>query len=311
MAFADSRQATQGSAPAFVTDPLGVLERRWRWMLGGLAVGLVAAVTAWLLWPVRYEAQATVVVSRQQVSKEIVPPTIQEDALSRIDALAAEVLSRKNLVGLIEEFDLYPEMRNNFAMTEIVDRVREDVTLAAQQTVGRRRDLDASARVYAVGFEAADPVAAAGCANKLANHFVDASIARRVRQHQLTTDFLRRERNNANAALREANREIAEFKQKYRGVLPTDMQANLTRLELQHSNLTDAALVHLEGLRHLIYLNLYGTPVSDAGLVLLTKLDSLEKLYLWQTRVTDAGVRALHDALPALQIDRGLSAAVH
>uniref|UniRef100_A0A7C4LML9 Leucine-rich repeat domain-containing protein n=1 Tax=Schlesneria paludicola TaxID=360056 RepID=A0A7C4LML9_9PLAN len=83
----------------------------------------------------------------------------------------------------------------------------------------------------------------------------------------------------------------------------------LVRLHLEKTKITDAGLEHLRGLENLEYLNLYGTAVSDAGLKHLEGLKKLKKLYLWQTQVTDAGVAALKQALPELQITRGLELA--
>jgi len=83
----------------------------------------------------------------------------------------------------------------------------------------------------------------------------------------------------------------------------------LTKLHLEKTKVTDAGLVHLKGLENLEYLNLYGTAVTDAGLKHLEGLRKLKKLYLWQTQVTDAGVAALKQALPDIQITRGLELA--
>lgn len=83
----------------------------------------------------------------------------------------------------------------------------------------------------------------------------------------------------------------------------------LVRLHLEKTKITDAGLEHLKGLENLEYLNLYGTAVTDAGLKHLEGLKKLKKLYLWQTQVTDAGVSALKQALPELQIVRGLELA--
>jgi len=83
----------------------------------------------------------------------------------------------------------------------------------------------------------------------------------------------------------------------------------LVRLHLEKTKVTDAGLERLKGLENLEYLNLYGTAVTDAGLKHLHGLKKLKKLYLWQTQVTDEGVAALKQALPEIQITRGLELA--
>jgi mono/diheme cytochrome c family protein len=85
---------------------------------------------------------------------------------------------------------------------------------------------------------------------------------------------------------------------------------NLTHLHLENTAITDAGLQHLKNLKNLVYLNLYGTPVTDAGLKHLEGLTELKNLYLWQTEVTDSGAAELQQALPNVNINRGLDLAV-
>ena len=65
---------------------------------------------------------------------------------------------------------------------------------------------------------------------------------------------------------------------------------------------TDAALVHVKGLRRLKRLRLSGTDVTDAGLEDLKGLKRLKDLTLSYTYVTDAGLRHL-TGLPIEKLD--------
>ncbi|MEE2707567.1 MAG: hypothetical protein VX988_10980 [Planctomycetota bacterium] len=65
---------------------------------------------------------------------------------------------------------------------------------------------------------------------------------------------------------------------------------NLKELKLFRTKVTDAGLVHLKGLTGLEELNLTNTEITDAGLVHLKELSSLGILYLYGTKVTDAGL---------------------
>jgi hypothetical protein len=64
----------------------------------------------------------------------------------------------------------------------------------------------------------------------------------------------------------------------------------LWALHAQGSVIDDDDLVHLQGMRDLLYLDLSRTPVTDAGLLHLQGLEHLEVLQLWNTSVTDAGL---------------------
>jgi len=227
---------------AALRDPVGILQRRGWWMGVVLALSLLVGIVAWLSLPLRYYAEATVVVSRQQVSEELVQPTIQEDALAGVDALTAEVLSQVQLVPLIEELDLYPSLRRERSMAEVVARVRGDVRIAASRGGSRRSERGATARVYGIGIEAEDPETAALGANRLADAFVNASIARRHRQHQLTTEFISRALTEAEEEFRSHNRKVSEFKRQNRGLLPTDQATSLARLQFLQSQRQSLAI---------------------------------------------------------------------
>ncbi len=80
---------------------------------------------------------------------------------------------------------------------------------------------------------------------------------------------------------------------------------NLTRLHLENTKVTDAGLAHLSTLTNLEYLNLYGTGVSDAGIVKLANLKNLKKVFLWQSKVTEDGAKKLAAAIPGLEANTG------
>ncbi len=91
------------------------------------------------------------------------------------------------------------------------------------------------------------------------------------------------------------------------GLVHLEGLTSLRQLVLRNAPITNAGLVHLERLTSLKILVLTGTPVTDAGLVHLKGLTDLTFLALNNTRITDAGVRELKKALPKCKIDRFLS----
>lgn len=83
---------------------------------------------------------------------------------------------------------------------------------------------------------------------------------------------------------------------------------NITRLHLENTKITDAGLVHLAGLTNLEYLNLYGTQVTDAGIAKLSGLKNLKKIFLWQSKVSESGAQKLAAAIPGLDANTGWKA---
>lgn len=85
----------------------------------------------------------------------------------------------------------------------------------------------------------------------------------------------------------------------------------LTRINLENTNITDAALVHLKNLPNLEQLNLYGTNITDKGIESLTSCTNLKVVYLWKTKVTPEKINQLKKVLPQLKVEMGSFNFVH
>lgn len=78
--------------------------------------------------------------------------------------------------------------------------------------------------------------------------------------------------------------------------------AHLDRLYLPPAA-NDAWLAHLEGLDELTKLDLQYSQVTDAGLAPLAKLPKLVQLYTNGSQITEAGIKQLQAARPQLTVE--------
>lgn len=233
--------AAGGDLPNPLRDPLGVYERHGRWMLAALAFGIWSSLLLWSCSDPSYFAEATVVVTPKQLSERIVDLGLEDQGSAVTEALAASVLSRENLAQIVADFALYPSLHGVETQTEIVERVRSRVTIRAVQRL-ETDPLDGSERAYSIGFEAATPEVAAGVANRLAQLFAETSSAGRLEQRQRTTEFLRQELADAEKKLEEQTAAIAAFKERNRGKLPDELEANLARMKVLDDRRSSLAL---------------------------------------------------------------------
>jgi len=79
----------------------------------------------------------------------------------------------------------------------------------------------------------------------------------------------------------------------------------LTRLSIEHSNISDIGLGYLNSLAHLQYLNLVDTKITINGLTQLKNLQELTSLYLGQTSIAKKEWAVLQKAFPKATIDSG------
>jgi uncharacterized protein involved in exopolysaccharide biosynthesis len=220
--------------PAFLLDPKGVVQRRWPWMAAALAVGFVATVVVTASWTLRYVAQATVLISSQQIPQEFVRSTVREDSIANIDALAGKVFSQQNLMRVIEEQELYPELEGKVPPHDLATRMLGSIEFTRVEefsSSGRGRRPESS-MIYGVSFTSESALRSAEVANALAALFVEASITRRNDQARRTTEFLRRELERDEKELREITSRIAEFRQMHRGELPNELQTSSRKIDM-------------------------------------------------------------------------------
>ena len=220
----------QGVADA-LRDPRGVLRRRWRPMALVFAAGVALDLLWVLLQPPLYRAHATVLVESQKVSEEFVRPTTQEDAVERINALTGEVLSRQKLQEIIEQRNLYPDLAKEHHLTEALVMLRSSLDVSLDRGIMGASGRPERARILAIDFVDENPQTAADVANDIARAFNLAGIRLGTQQARLTTEFMRREVENNEAALREQSKKVTEYQEQHRGALPAEMESNLRRLE--------------------------------------------------------------------------------
>ena len=72
---------------------------------------------------------------------------------------------------------------------------------------------------------------------------------------------------------------------------------------LNHTQVSDAGLAHLNGLTKIIFLGLNGTQVTDAGMTHVMGMKKLKGLGLRGTRVSQAGFNKLKKAFPFCGIE--------
>lgn len=91
---------------------------------------LVGLITAYTL-PTMYRSSATMLVESQDLPTEIVQAPGTGQVEQRIAQIREQVLSRGDLISLIEQHDLYRAERQSQPMSVIVDKMRQATTVGA------------------------------------------------------------------------------------------------------------------------------------------------------------------------------------
>jgi len=199
------------------------------------AVPLIASLSLILFLPSVYRSTVTVLVDRQQVPEAFVRSTVTSALETRLHTINQEILSRSRLEALITRFGLYADLKKRVSGEEVIERMRRDIQLelkGVEQKEGR-----AATIAFFLSYRGSDPVTVAQVANTLASFYIEENLKVRERQATSTAEFLKVQLMATKTRLDEQERVVSEFKKKYLGELPQQLDTNLATIERLSSQL--------------------------------------------------------------------------
>jgi len=201
------------------------------------AVSFLVAVVL----PPKYKSSATILIEEQQIPKNLVMTTVTGYVKERLQAITQQILSRQNLVRIIEEFNLYPEMRKRYTMDEVVERMRRDIELKIIEAEDDRPmwKRDETTVAFQLSFSYYDPELAQKVVSRLAQLYLEYNKRSREEQVRTAASFLEREREKVRRKLNELEKRLSEFKSKYFESLPEFAKINLEMLRRLERELSE------------------------------------------------------------------------
>ena len=237
----DLLRTTEDDAPQHEPQKGAAVERlraawsRRKWLaLGVFALPFVAALSLIVSMPALYRSTALVLVERQQVPEAFVRPTVTSDVETRLRSISQQILSRSRLDALITRFGLYADLRKTRPNEEVIERMRTDIRLDFRGADLRARSATIA---FAISYRGPDPETVAQITNTLASFYIEENLKDRERQATGTADFLKGQVAGTRTKLDELEARVGEFRKRYLGELPQQMQANLVSLENLNSQL--------------------------------------------------------------------------
>jgi uncharacterized protein involved in exopolysaccharide biosynthesis len=191
-----------------------LLKRRFFYL--AIPFVLVAATGAGvaLVWPPTYLSEGKILVQSQQIPTELVRPTVTNAAQERIQVIEQRLMTRDNLVAIVDKFQLFPAQRNLMSVTQLVETMKKKTTIATvNQQLSFTRRTDNPTIVFTVGFEDSDPVVASRVANELVTRILNEDIRDRTSRASDTTKFLKREVERLQAENAAMDAKVAQAKE--------------------------------------------------------------------------------------------------
>jgi len=206
-----------------------VLRHKWLIILPFVLVASLGAVYS-KLPPDIYRASTLILVEQQKVPEAYIQSIVTSTVNERLRTIRQQIMSRTMLERIINEFDLYGEIRESTTIEGLVTKMRSNIELDVQSA---RRG---SSSTFELFYQGKDPKTVAMIANKLASLFIEENLKVREQQAEGTTEFLAVELNRIRKELESKEEAIRTFKQKHMGELPGELDTilrGLDRFQLQ------------------------------------------------------------------------------
>lgn len=186
-------QDTQEDAPGagFLNYlPTILWQRRWLVIIPFILLGAAGAAAAYLM-PAVYRSTATLLVESQDLPTAIVasPETTLID--QRIAKIRAQVLSRGNLIELIQQNNLYADERESKPLSTVINKMRAATSIeAVSANIGQGTDRS-NTIAFAMSFDYHEAAPAQLVVQEYVRHFLDLDSTQMAEQARSTVAFLK------------------------------------------------------------------------------------------------------------------------
>lgn len=219
-------------------DVLAIVARR-KWWFGIIAMsGLLLTGLTLVLLPKIYVSSTLVLIEPRDIPEDMVRDLIVADTQQRLAAIQETVLSRTNLLRILNEF------ADGFEGLEGMNSDRQVETLRSRiniEVATDRRAREISVLYFRISYQDRDPRFAQRITSRLASLFIEHDARSRETRVFGTVDFLRNEVEKVSNELETVESALRRLKERYQYELPSHLDTNLRTLDrLQESIKTNA-----------------------------------------------------------------------
>lgn len=220
-----------------LNDYLAILRRRWLYILGGFSLIMVTTIIVAVVVPPVYESSGTILIESQQIPIDMVQSAITGYADERIEVIKQRVMTRENLLRIIDKYDLYKEHRQSMTMSEVIDEFRSTIEISLISANTSARNKNGATIAFKLAFQYRHPNETQRVANELVTLFLDENVKSRTERATETTEFLNKEAERLKAELETVEKQVADYKRQNTAILPEQQQVTLSQISITDNSL--------------------------------------------------------------------------
>ncbi len=251
-----------------LTDIINTIRRRRTAIVVIVAgVFLICALLAILL-PSVYESSATILIEEQDIPQDMVHGAINSFAVQRIQTISQRVMTRSNLLDIINKYGLYASEKRTKTTEEIVKMMRKDINLETinADVMDPRSGAPTKATIaFTLSYDGESPEQTQKVASELTNLFLKENIETRTQQATDTYSFMKDAADKLEAQIAVYEKKLAAFKQQNADNLPELTQLNMQLMDRTETELDDIANQMSEAEGRKFYLEAQLAQISPSG----------------------------------------------
>ena len=220
-------------------------QRRWFVIIPFAASALTGLGLAYGL-PALYQSSATVVVESKELPEAIAAASVTDLIDQRIARIKQQILSRPDLIELIQANDLYPADRRKSSLSAIIEKMRRataitPVTADIDRMAASRGG--SSTIAFSISFTYSDPAKAQAVTQQFTEKLLKLDSSQLSEQADATVGFLRGQASQIQGQISEIEGKIQDIKarnglalSRVGGFIPSSSSYDVQIAQLQREN---------------------------------------------------------------------------
>lgn len=272
--------------------------RKWLFITPAVILSCLSLAFSFTI-PAEYRTSTIILVEEEKVNNPLISGlAISTSVRDRLETIVKVLLSRPVLEQVVSELDLDAGIEKSpMAYDDLINSLRNNVSV---QLLGRD--------ILKISSEDRDPVVCQKIANNITSLFIKHNLDLQMRETGSGIEFLRNQRDIYEKKLKESEKSLREFKEKYQGILSVRVSEELNKVMGPPMGTGASPLINTEVLRFteyrgdLIKLNLDLKDAINNRAQLLKQLKD-ESEYISAERLADPVVKQLESDLANKQVE--------
>lgn len=239
-------ERTEGGFGWFFNHIPKIIWERRIWVIVPFVSMTVAATAGTFALQTIYRSSASLLIQSQELPTELVKAPAAGNIEQRIARIRERVLSRGDLLRLIEQYNLYANERNSKPLSKVVEKMRDATTVGAQSNfLGGQRGDDTIA--LDISFDYSQPAQAQAVLQNFVTSFLTQDNEDVADQARLSVQFLDDQANKLRSQISTIENQLTALKARNGAALATtgappmvdlgSYSSQITSLETQNRQL--------------------------------------------------------------------------